>query len=365
VTWGKRKQMADGKFSMAYKQFLGYEKGSDGTPQIVESEAKIVRRIYNMFLAGKAIREICVILTNDKIPTPRGKTVWHKSTVKSILTNEKYTGNAILQKRYTVDFLTKTTKVNEGEVPQYYVKNSHPAIVDQITFELVQAEMTRRENLGKQFSGNGLFFCKIVCGECDGFYGSKVWHTKDKYRRMIWQCNRKYAEKLHCPTPHLTEEQIQSCFVTAFNLLWEDKDRYLAEYAAATQRLTNTTRQDQRMAVLQDECDQTLATIQSCIKENAYTARDQDEYARRYDELAEKYKAAKAQIDKLSAKKQAKLVQAEKIRRFSGILRKTENPIIIFDSRLWCAAVESVTVHSKEKVVVTFQSGTKIQVAVT
>ena len=107
VTWGQRKRMKDGKVSMAYENFLGYAKGEDSIPVIVEHEAKIVRKIYDMFLDGYTYREIAKYLTEQGIPTPRNKTVWSVSTVQSILKNEKYAGNSILQKRFTVDFLTK------------------------------------------------------------------------------------------------------------------------------------------------------------------------------------------------------------------------------------------------------------------
>ena len=127
VTWGQRKRFADGKVSMPYKQFLGYRKGANGIPEIVPEEAELVIRIYKMFMSGKSTSAIARQLTNEGIPTPGGKKVWQKATVDSILTNEKYKGAALLQKKYTVDFLTKTMKTNEGEVPQYYVEDSHPA----------------------------------------------------------------------------------------------------------------------------------------------------------------------------------------------------------------------------------------------
>lgn len=104
VTWGKRRSMEDGKFSLAYKHFLGYEKGDDGLPKIVEEEAKIVRKIYELFLAGNTVRAIASQLTNEGIPTPSGKVRWSVSTIMSILQNEKYKGDALLQKTYTVDF---------------------------------------------------------------------------------------------------------------------------------------------------------------------------------------------------------------------------------------------------------------------
>ena len=120
VTWGHRKRFADGKVSLPYKRFLGYRKGADGLPEIVPEEAEIVRQIYKQFLEGKSYYAIAKNLTDRGIPTPAGKEQWHIRTIGSILTNEKYKGSALLQKKFTVDFLTKKTKVNEGEVPQYY-----------------------------------------------------------------------------------------------------------------------------------------------------------------------------------------------------------------------------------------------------
>ena len=130
VTWGQRKRFADGKVSLPYKSFLGYRKGPDGLPEIVPEEAEIVREIYNLFVQGKTVNWIATHLTSKGIPTPRGKEKWQTSTIESILTNEKYKGSAVLQKKFTVDFLSKKMKVNEGEVPQYIVDKRHPAIID-------------------------------------------------------------------------------------------------------------------------------------------------------------------------------------------------------------------------------------------
>ena len=138
VTWGQRKRFADGKVSIPYGQFLGYRKGVDGLPEIVPEQAEIVRSIYRMCIEGKSTNAIAKYLTQQDIPTPAGKKVWQRATVESILRNEKYKGSALLQKTYTVDFLTKTMKVNEGEVPQYYVECSHPAIIEPSEWEAVR-----------------------------------------------------------------------------------------------------------------------------------------------------------------------------------------------------------------------------------
>ena len=168
VTWGQRKRFADGKVSIPYGRFLGYRKGADNLPEIVEEEATTIRLIYRLFLYGKSPSAIAAYLTDEGIITPGGKKIWRSKVVESILTNEKYKGDALLQKKFTVDFLTKKSKVNEGEVPQYYVENSHPAIIEPEKFDLVQYELKRRKEDGRFTSCLHPFSGKLTCGECGG-----------------------------------------------------------------------------------------------------------------------------------------------------------------------------------------------------
>lgn len=164
VTWGQRKSFSDGKVHLPYKRFLGYEKGEDGRPAVVESEARVVKLICGLFLEGKTQAGICKYLEELGIPSPGGKQKWSKTTVTSILQNEKYKGDALLQKKFTVDFLEKKMKPNEGEVPQYYVTGSHPAIIEPDEWEQVQAGFARRKDLGKAYSGKSVLSAKLVCG---------------------------------------------------------------------------------------------------------------------------------------------------------------------------------------------------------
>ena len=186
VTWGQRKRFADGKVNLPYKQFLGYRKGADGFPEVVPEEAIVVHRIYTRFMEGLTPGAIAKELTADGIPTPSKKQRWQTSTVESILQNEKYKGAALLQKCFTVDFLTKKRKVNEGEVPQYYVEHSHEPIITPEEFDKVQTELARRKRISRQYSGKSIFSSRIVCGDCGSYFGSKVWKSTSKYRRVIW-----------------------------------------------------------------------------------------------------------------------------------------------------------------------------------
>ena len=180
VTWGKRKRFADGKVSLAYSSFLGYRKGEDGQMEIVPEEAETVRLIYRLFMEGQTPYAIAKYLTDRNIPTPTGKETWRHRTVENILSNEKYKGDARLQKCYTVDFLSKKRKANEGEVPQYYVEGSHDAIIEPAEWQLVQMEIQRRKNLGRSHNCCSPFSAKLKCGDCGEYFGSKVWHSNSK-----------------------------------------------------------------------------------------------------------------------------------------------------------------------------------------
>lgn len=145
-TWGQRKRFADGKVTVPFNRFLGYDRGPDGNLVVNPEEAVTIRRIYSMFLQGMSPYGIATKLTADGIKSPGGKEKWNAGAVHSFLTNEKYKGDALLQKSYTVDFLTKKKKINEGEIPQYYVEGNHEAIISPEVFEQVQRELERRKS---------------------------------------------------------------------------------------------------------------------------------------------------------------------------------------------------------------------------
>ena len=204
VTWGTRKRFADGKYHVPYEVFLGYKKGADGTLQIVEEEAKIVRLIYLLYLVGKSSFTICNTLNALGIPTPRNDGDWNKTTALSILSNEKYKGDALLQKTITVDFLTKKRKTNEGEITQYYITEAHEAIVSPEVFEIVQETLEYRKNTKLRYTGSYPLGGRIFCSSCGSFFGRK---TLDKKRnsKEFWRCNSYYDGNHH---PHSVDDSV-------------------------------------------------------------------------------------------------------------------------------------------------------------
>jgi site-specific DNA recombinase len=365
VTWGQRKRFADGKVSMPYKHFLGYCKGPDGLPQVVEKEAAVVRSIYLMFLEGRAPTYIAKVLTEQGIPTPSDKTRWQGSTVESILTNEKYKGDALLQKRFTVDFLTKTMKTNEGEVPQYYVTDSHEGIISSEVFELAQYEFQRRrEKDGYQSHSNSPFSGRIICGECGAYYGHKVWHSNDKYRRLVWYCNKKYGkgagDGLRCKTPHLTDDEVKGVFVGAMNAALQNKHEILDNCRAAVAFLTDTSQLESDLHTLESERDVATELLRKCIDENAHAEISQEDYETKYAALAARYDTAKGKCESMNEKILQRKLKANRIDAFFKTM-ESSNLITEFDEGLWNATVDTMTVYSKKKIVLKLKDGTEIK----
>lgn len=228
VKWGKQQSAKEGKVSFSYNSFLGYKKGADGKPEIVEDEAKVVREIFDKYLEGESVRTIAKYLTANQIATPTGKEVWHYGTVKSILSNEKYKCDALINKTYVVDCISKKVKRNNGERAQYYVENNHPAIISPEKFNRVQEEMARRTSkkkvkqigtkteLGKYSSKYALSEL-LICGECHTPYRRCTWTTTDGKKKIMWRCiNRLDYGKKYCHhSPSVEESVLQNAIVQA------------------------------------------------------------------------------------------------------------------------------------------------------
>lgn len=357
VTWGQRKRFADGKVSMPYKRFLGYEKGEDGMPKIVESEADIVRMIYSMFMEGRTTSNIARNLTDNGIPTPGGKQKWQVATVNSILTNEKYKGDALLQKRFTVDFLSKTTKENEGEVPQYYVQNSHPAIIEPEDFDAVQFEIERRKKLGRPAACQSPLSTKLVCGECGDFYGPKVWSSNTKYRKVVWRCNGKYKGNSKCSNPHITEEEVKQKFLESFNLNLEYREELIAACLMAQKSLCDYREIDSEIYELRQEIEEISELSRSIIYENAHKAIEQNEWNQRHLGYLERYQVLNKRIAELESEKKEKINKKYLVGNFIKALESNECFVSEFDEALWRTVVERVVVKNNGELDFCFRVG--------
>ena len=358
-TWGQRKRFADGKVCVPYKRFLGYDMGPDHNLVVNPEQAKLVKRIYGMFLLGKSPFQIASTLTAEGIPSPGGKPKWNASNIRSILTNEKYKGDALLQKTYTVDFLTKKKKVNEGEIPQYYVRDNHEAIIDRETFEMVQTLMMTRRPGANRRSCVSVFSSRIKCADCGGWYGPKVWHSNDPYRKVVWQCNHKFDGQ-KCATPTLTEDEIKELFLRAANQVIDQKEQFIAIYEQVLSRSLDTTALEGELTELEAEINIAAELIEECIKENAHIALDQAEYQKRYDGLVARFNKAKARHAEVTDLIAERTARRHQIETYLKELRSRE-PLMEFRETDWLAMVDYITVYSKDDIRVTFKDGTEIK----
>lgn len=287
-----------------------------------------------------------------------GKSKWNASTINGVLANEKYTGCARIQKTFTPDFLTKKTVKNTGQVPSYFVEQSHPAIIDPATFEMVQNEIARRKQDGGRYSGVSIFASKIKCGECGGCFGAKVWHSDDKYRRVIYRCNHKYGGH-KCQTPHVTEREVKTAFVTAFNRLVTEREEIVTNATLVRQTLCDTTELEREKAALGQELAVLVEMTQNCIAENARIAQDQGAYQKRYNGLVERYETAKSRFDEVTEAIAERSVKSERLAGFIKTLEAQTEPVAEFDERLWGCMVDYVAVGVDGGMTVVFRDGTE------
>lgn len=360
-TWGQRKRFADGKVTVPFHRFLGYDRGPNGELVVNPEEAETVRRIYRLFLQGLTYNGIAKQLTSDGVKTPGGKDAWSISTVKSILSNEKYKGDALLQKSYTVDYLTKKTKVNEGEIPQYYVEGDHEAIIAPETFDLVQREMKKRGNGIMYHSGVHVFSSKIRCGQCGSFYGSKVWHSNSKYRKTVWRCNHKYDGGNKCTTPAIDDSGVKTAFLSAMNKLLETKSEVIENGKAMLPILFKTDELEAERDKLMDEAQVVADAVQKNIEENARTALDQTAYQKRYDDLADRYDKLKARIEELTSKIEETQSRKAGYEDFLHAFENTPDSLTEFSLDAFNGLVDHLTVYAKDDIRFTFRNGQEIK----
>lgn len=359
-TWGQRKRFADGKVTVPFERFLGYDRGEDGNLVVNPDQAKVVKKIYRLFLQGYSPFGIAKELTGEGILTPGGKKKWSARTVAAILSNEKYKGDSLLQKSFTVDFLTKEKKKNEGEIPQYYVTGNHEAIIPPSTFDRVQRLLEQRKVGKNRISSVSIYSSKIKCGDCGSWYGSKTWHSTSKYRQKIWQCNHKFEEK--CATPHLTEEEIQKLFLEAVNKLVKNKKEIISNHKEMAKIIFDTSVLEKEKIELEEELNIVAEQVNECINENARKVQNQDEYEIRYTSLVNRFNTTKVRLDEIKQTMIEKQSKRDEVEDFIKELEK-QKLMTEFDKNVWLSMVDYLTVHHDGKIEFTFLDGSKIELS--
>ncbi|MDR1567819.1 MAG: recombinase family protein [Streptococcaceae bacterium] len=359
VVWGQRKRFAYGKVTVPFKRFLGYDMGEDRNLVVNPEQAKVVKQIYGLFLKDLSPHAIAKRLDDEGTPTPGKAKKWGAGNIASILKNEKYKGDALLQKSYTVDFLTKEKKVNEGEIPQYYVKGDHEAIIKPEVWDMVQNLLALRTSGKNRLSSANVFSSKIKCGDCGSWYGSKIWHSTSKYRRRVWRCNHKYDEGEKCQTPHLSDDEIKAIIVKAINQLVDMKTEVIDNYHEIKAILFDTTTLETEQGELEESVNTLAAAINSAIEENARVALDQGEYEKRYNDLVAEFDKTNTRLEAVKLEITQKQSRREQMELFITEL-ETIGVVEKFDEDLFRSLVEIITIENDGKVVVKFKDGGEV-----
>ena len=373
VRWGKRQAMKEGKAIINYKHLYGYRKGADGRPEIIPEQAGVVRKIYDLFLSGTPIRGILEYLNANNIPNISGGSQWAKNAVNSILTNEKYCGDVLLQKTYIDDCINKKVKKNTGQLPMYLVQNHHEGIISREIFDAAQAELARR-SAGKspskknaptgrsRYSSKYALSDRLYCGECGTRYQRCTWRNRDGSKRIVWRCVSRvdYGSKYCHDSPTLDEEPLHRAILAAINSAVKDKDSIIYNLKSAMEKeLAPAAGQQLSLSEIDNQLEQ-LNTEFSKVLAEASESGDQAAYSDRFREIMQKQTALKAQRDEIQRMLAESGKAAAHIEQCRQAAETTPATITEWDEALIRQVVESVTVETCNEVIVALKSGASI-----
>ena len=372
VKWGKAQSAKQGNVPFQCKHFLGYTKNTDGEIEIVPEEAEIIREIYEQYLSGESLYGIKCYLEEKEIPTPAGCSVWRQETIRSILSNEKYKGDAIINKTYVSDCISKRVKVNNGERNKYYIENNHPAIIDAGTFARVQEEIARRSGKPKvkqkgtktelsRYSSKYALSELLICGECRTPYRRCTWTAKGK-RKVVWRCiNRLDYGKKYCHhSPSIEESLLQDAVMRAIMQTAKQNIEVLKTLKIHIgMGLTDEITEDKTLDI-QIRIAEIDAEFQKMLKSvSADNADGIDE--ERITELMNEKQRLTVQLEQYAAIRQKRESAKSRLDEIFTILDGLQNHPMEYDDTLVRQIIECVVVESKEKIKVVFIGGTEIE----
>ena len=367
VAWGWRKSAEAGNVYFQYKRMLGYRKGTDGQPEIVPEEAEIIRRIYRRYLAGCSLGQIKQELEQDNIPTAQKVERWSSAVIHNILTNEKYMGDALLQKTYITDCITKKVKKNMGERPMYYVENNHPAIVSREMFDQVQKEMTRRSSkrkvlqksgkteLGK-YSGKYALTELLVCGECGSPYKRATWARNGK-KRIVWRCvsRLEFGTKYCHNSPTLDESRLHNTILAAMNEYAAIRQEVCPDVLAMVEEAKRAMSQAGAMLLELKKRMDAVSQEQSDVLDRLLANMADAELNARMKALTDEKEALKAQILKVQQKEVSMAEQAAKRQQMWDSLKECSAGYTEFDDEFVRQIIQKITVEDAETIHVHFR----------
>ena len=372
VKLGIRQSLKNGNVRFSYKTFLGYRKGADGQPEIVPEQADIVRRIYNDFLAGATYLEIAKRLTEENVPTMGGGNRWFSERIKSILKNEKYKGDALLQKTYITDPISKRVKKNNGELPMYYVENSHPAIIERRIFDRVQEEIARRAGKKKvkqtgtktelgRYSGKYALTELLYCGECGTPYRRCTWSRNGK-KKIVWRCVSRldYGKKYCKNSPSVEESRLHNAIAAAITKKAISEEINIGGImnhieSFGSQRDTDGIIQRQRRIAKIEKVIDDLARLNSDEAQNG-------ELDYKFSELYAELYSMKDELEEMQSDVSA--LDGDMLNEMREVVTGLKNHPVEYDDKVVRQLIDCIKVMSADMIKICFKDGTVTEVLI-
>ena len=373
VRWGKRQAMREGKTIIQYNRLYAYEKGKDGKPKIIQEQADVVRSIYDQYLSGASLRMIKDRLEAEQIPNVTGGSQWTITAIRSILTNEKYCGDVLLQKTYISDCISRKVIRNTGQLPMYLVQNHHEGIVERKTFDAVQAEMARRsagKSPSKKNAPTGMTSYaskyalseRLVCGECGTLYRRCTW-SKQGRKRIVWRCVSRldYGTKYCHNSPTLDEEPLQKAILAAINSVMSQKSTLIRQITSAMEmELAPVPGESMSLADIERRLGELNDQTRELVAESA-RAEDASACTAQLRAVMNEAAVLKEKRALIEEQRQSNAQAVRRIEDAAAAMAQASTHISEWDEALIRQLVDTVKVNSAEKITVFLRGGVQVE----
>lgn len=369
ITWTVRNKFEEGIPVFMYKRFLGYRKGADGGPEIVPSEAAIVEHIFNLYLAGETVDNISKMMQAEHPQIPGKNISFSKGMIMSMLANERYCGDAILQKSVTVDCIEKKRKKNTGEAPMYYVQNSHPAIIDRVTFNKVQEELARRRakspaSTKSAITATGKYSRYaltdvLICGECGTRYRRVTW-SRNGVKRIVWRCISRldYGKKYCKESPTVFEDKLKEAIVRAVNK-FNDQDNatYKALMRATIGEALGLNGDPEEVDMLERKIEALNNKILALVNESVASGEGIETHESEFMTLSQELEHLKQRIATIQESAATDSGNQDRLEQIQAIIGEREHNRTEYDDSIVRQMVECIKVYPGGKLEIIFGGG--------
>lgn len=369
VRWGKRQAFKSGKVSFQYSRIYGYERGENDKPRVIPEQAAVVRRIFQSYLAGSSVPDIKRMLEAEGIAAAGGKPQWSVGALQYMLRNEKYCGDALLQKTFVENCISKKTRKNNGELPKYLVQNHHEAIIDRTLFEKVQAEIARRAGKRKvsdktsktgqsKYSGRYALTELLICGNCGTPYKRVTWSKRGK-KKIVWRCISRldYGTKYCKSSPTVDEERLQAAVLKAINTMMSNRERLIGilktnleiTLSEKSSGATNPYAIENRIRELQDSMMELVAV--------AAKAGNAESYEDQFKEISEEIKSLQKTLEQYQAEQNGPDELARQIDDICKALEDAPFEITEYSNNIVRQFIDTIKVVNEDKLLFIFKGG--------